>query len=257
MEDDQVYVLTDQGAAELRSGATTLSPRELELLVRIDGIHTVADLRHSMVADAGAFFESSLAALRRAGLVALADHDAFALQLQAEWNRLVEAEGHPEADLRLSSLRRDGYQVGFARRRITQPAADAGPLRAALVEDDPQLAGFVSALLSLHGFETTVAGCRAEVLATFRRRPVPDLILLDVTLPDVDGFDILANLRCRTSFDAVPVIMLTGHATREAVIRGLAGGADGYITKPFDLDTLETVLREVTALLPAPATAAG
>ena len=257
MHDDHVFELTARGQAELRGSATALSPREIELLVRIDGNQTVADLRQSMASgEADGSFDATLAELRRAGLIAVADRDAFALQLQEDWNKLALAAGRSEADARLASLTRHGYHVGFGRRRFTRPPEGAHALRAVVVEDDPQFASFVATLLALDGFQTTTAACRAEVLAAFRQRPVPDLILLDVTLPDVGGFDILASLRRHAAFDEVPVIMVTGKTTRAAVLQGLAGGADGYITKPFDPQTLETVVRGVAALPPAPGTAA-
>ncbi|MBM3347930.1 MAG: response regulator [Betaproteobacteria bacterium] len=74
----------------------------------------------------------------------------------------------------------------------------------------------------------------------------PDAVLLDVILPDANGFDILARIRQHPVLKAIPVIILTARATREDVLHGLAGGADGYITKPFDPDTL---LRGVRAVL--------
>lgn len=61
-----------------------------------------------------------------------------------------------------------------------------------------------------------------------------DLVLLDVGLPGLDGFEVLAKLRETWSATALPVIMLTGHASREAILRGLRLGANDYVTKPFD-----------------------
>jgi DNA-binding response OmpR family regulator len=74
------------------------------------------------------------------------------------------------------------------------------------------------------------------------------MVLLDVTLPDTNGFDILARMRQHPQLKSIPVIMLTGRANREDVMRGLAGGADGYITKPFDRDVLLTGIRAVLGL---------
>ncbi len=67
---------------------------------------------------------------------------------------------------------------------------------------------------------------------------MPDLILLDVQLPDGNGFDILARMRQHPVLKNMPVIMLTAEATRESVLRGLQLGADGYVTKPFEPDVL-------------------
>ncbi|QJW85673.1 response regulator transcription factor [Ramlibacter terrae] len=86
------------------------------------------------------------------------------------------------------------------------------------------------------------------MLSEFRKPPVPNPVLLDVMLPDVDGFEVLASLRRHPAFGKVPIIMLTGKATREAVLQGLNGGADGYITKPFEPDALMTAVRTVLGM---------
>jgi DNA-binding response OmpR family regulator len=67
-------------------------------------------------------------------------------------------------------------------------------------------------------------------------------------LPDVNGFDILQRLKAHPALKAVPVIMLTADAARESVMRGLAGGADGYITKPFERAKLLGGVRAVLGL---------
>ncbi len=94
------------------------------------------------------------------------------------------------------------------------------------------------------------ASNRAEVIAEFQRPPLPDLVLLDVVLPDADGFDILIRMRQHPVLKSVPVMMLTAKATREAVLKGLAGGADGYITKPFEADGLIKAIKSVLGLAP-------
>jgi len=67
-------------------------------------------------------------------------------------------------------------------------------------------------------------------------------------LPDADGFDILRKIREHPALRVVPVIMVTGNATREGVLKGLAAGADGYITKPFEPDNLVATIRAVLGL---------
>ncbi|HEX5286259.1 MAG TPA: response regulator, partial [Polaromonas sp.] len=93
-----------------------------------------------------------------------------------------------------------------------------------------------------------VAGCRAEIVAEIRKPPIPDLVLLDVMMPDADGFDILLRIRSHPALKDVPVIMLTAKASREAVLKGLAGGADGYITKPVETESLLQAVRTVVGL---------
>lgn len=249
MQNDEIYGLTPKGEQELRSSATTLSAAELDLLVRIDPTLAVAQLKAAVPADAAAGFEATLQRLRMLGLVAPVQLDTFAMQLEAELASFAQAVEGAEADAGLRSLQRSGYFVEIARRPArAAPPQPGQPLAAVVVEDDPNLARFVSSYLAFGGFSVRTASNRAEVLAEFRKPPVPNLVILDVMLPDVDGFDVLGSLRRHPAFRNVPVIMLTGKATREAVLKGLAGGADGYITKPFEPDALMAAVRTVLGL---------
>jgi len=103
-------------------------------------------------------------------------------------------------------------------------------------------------VLASEGFKVHVAKDRAEIVAELRRPPRPDLVLLDVSLPDVDGFEVLLKIRAHPVLKILPVVMLTAKATREAVLSGLAGGADGYITKPFEIDVLLKAVKVVLGL---------
>jgi two-component system, OmpR family, response regulator len=80
-----------------------------------------------------------------------------------------------------------------------------------------------------------------------------------VMLPDISGFDILQRVRGHPALRHVPIIMITGKATREDVMRALAAGANGYITKPFEFDVLTAAIKAVLGLgiEPPPAEAAG
>jgi DNA-binding response OmpR family regulator len=73
-------------------------------------------------------------------------------------------------------------------------------------------------------------------------------MILDVVLPDVNGFDVLQKMKTHPALKAVPVIMLTAEAKRESVMRGLVGGADGYITKPFEKAVLIAGVKAVLGL---------
>lgn len=129
-------------------------------------------------------------------------------------------------------------------------------LTAVVVDDEPMLAKFIQSYLSFEGFKVRTAANRAEIVAALREPPIPDLILLDVMLPDADGFDILERVRQHSALKNVPVIMLTAKTTRESVIRGLTGGADGYITKPFGAEALMQAVRAVVGLPEDPAASA-
>jgi CheY-like chemotaxis protein len=246
VDDAAVYGLTDRAELQLRSGLTTLDAQDLALLIRFDGTLTVAELRGSLDVCAQPAFPEILRRFQREGLLQRVAVDPFTLHLKQEVKNLASCTGSEQADAGLSSLQRTGFFVEIAQaRRPQQPRTGTGPLDVVLVEDDPMLAKFTRSYLALNGMTVRLAANRAEVLAEIRRPPRPDLFLLDVMLPDVDGFRLLQRIREHPVLRSVPVIMLTGKATREAVLRGLAGGADGYLTKPFQPDTLMRAVHTV------------
>ena len=102
--------------------------------------------------------------------------------------------------------------------------------RILLVDDDPNIARLVQLYLEKEGWEVESAARGDDALTAFRRHE-PDLILLDVMLPGLDGWQVLKSVRAQGS---VPVIMLTAKDETFDKVLGLELGADDYITKPFD-----------------------
>ena len=249
MQDLQIYTLTSKGENELRGSGTMLSPTHIELLVRIDGRLTIGQLRASMSAISAHVFDSTLQDLIDLRMLVKAETDLFAEQFQLHLDKSVLSLAEAEADSGTSSLTRAGYYVGIARKRGPARVLKPGEvLSAVVVEDELILAKFIQSYLSFEGFQVRLATKRAEIVAEFNNPITPDLILLDVMLPDADGFDVLLRIRRHPVLKNVPVIMLTGKATREAVIQGLASGADGYITKPFQAEALTSAIRTVLGL---------
>ncbi|MFC5497924.1 response regulator transcription factor [Caenimonas terrae] len=229
---------------------TSLSPNELEFLVRVDGSLSLAQIQAGMPAVTQDAFASLFRGLRDRRLLEPTQADPLALQLQACLNQMALPVSDAKADSGVSSLRSSGFYVEIARERsLARPPG--GVLTAIVVEDEPTLARFIQSYLAFEGFQVRLASNRSEIVAEFSKPPVPDLILLDVLLPDADGFDILSRVRQHKALSQVPVVMLTGKATREAVLKGMAGGADGYVTKPFEAESLLRVVRAVVGL-PAP-----
>jgi CheY-like chemotaxis protein len=257
MHNDEIFGLTPLGEQQLRSSATTLSASELDLLVRIDPTLSVARLRAAVPAEMAPHFQQTMDRLRNKGLIAPIQLDTFAMQLEQELANFSQHKSDPEAEAGIRSLKRSGYYVSVARKNgAVAPPAAGKALTAVVVEDDPNLSKFVSSYLTFAGFTVRTAANRAQVLAVFREPPIADVVLLDVMLPDVNGFDVLGSLRRHPAFRTVPVVMLTGKSTREDVLRGLAGGADGYVTKPFEPDALMAAVRTVLGL-PQPSTGLG
>ena len=112
-----------------------------------------------------------------------------------------------------------------------------------VIDDEPNIRDLVQAALRFHGFEVSTAGSGEEGLALARSER-PDLILLDVLLPDISGFDVCRRLRDED--DDVPVIYLTARDTPSDTVTGLSLGGDDYVTKPF---SLEALIARVRALL--------
>lgn len=103
--------------------------------------------------------------------------------------------------------------------------------RILVVDDDPVLSELVSYILRAEGYEAVVANDGEEGLRKFQATQ-PDLVVLDVTMPEMDGFEVCKRIRAVSS---TPVIMLTAQGSEDAIVRGLDIGADDYVTKPFQL----------------------
>ncbi|WP_246063592.1 MULTISPECIES: response regulator transcription factor [Nonomuraea] len=115
--------------------------------------------------------------------------------------------------------------------------------RLLIVEDDPNILELLAASLRFAGFDVTTAKSGLDAVAAVQRHR-PDLVVLDVMLPDLDGFEIVRRLRgggLRT-----PVVFLTARDETEDKIRGLTIGGDDYVTKPF---SLEEVIARIHAVL--------
>ncbi len=118
------------------------------------------------------------------------------------------------------------------------------PHRVLVVEDDPEVTDMLSLYLGSRGYavegvhsgEEAIARC----LETF-----PHVILMDITLPDIDGFEVCSQLRRQPRTAHIPIIFLTKRSKRSERLTGLGLGADDYITKPFDLEELYLRIRNL------------
>jgi twitching motility two-component system response regulator PilG len=112
-----------------------------------------------------------------------------------------------------------------------------------IVEDEESLLKLESILLTSRGYEVKgVADGRAALEAMISMKP--DLVLLDIMLPEIDGFEVCRQIKSNESSRHVPVIMLTAKKSREDMVKGEQVGADWYITKPFkSAMVIETIQR--------------
>jgi CheY-like chemotaxis protein len=261
-DDEAVYALTRKGEAEIRGAKTSLTSSALELLVRIDGKTSIGNIRAGMSNLSRDEFDMTFDSLLHNGIITPATAgDDGTLQFDGPSgiatplvpSAAAMSKATREAAAGVTSLQQQGFFVRIAKRPAGRPQlpVDRKPL-AIVVEDEPHLAKFLKHFLALEGFEVRLAGNRDEIVQAIRQPPRPDLVLLDVMLPDADGFDVLMKIREHPALHEVPIIMLTAKTTREAVIKGLAGGADGYITKPFQTDVLIKAIKTMFGMSDTP-----
>lgn len=121
-----------------------------------------------------------------------------------------------------------------------------------VVDDDVQVLRLVRRILEKNGYQVITADSGESALVAFDQQPV-DLVVLDITLPGIDGYTVCQHIR---TFSRVPIIMLTAHVGNEEAVKGLNAGADDYVTKPFSAEVLlarvRAVLRRSQATFPTP-----
>ncbi len=114
-----------------------------------------------------------------------------------------------------------------------------------VVEDDPDARKALRLILKLDGFDVSTAATGQEAIQALQADP-PDLLVLDVILPDQDGYEVCRQVRANPSTARVPIVMLSGKADPESVARGLATGADDFLAKPIKPSKLTKCLRSVS-----------
>jgi two-component system response regulator MprA len=139
--------------------------------------------------------------------------------------------------------------VSIVERRVVESGAvGKRSVRILVVEDEPSIASFVRRGLHFEGYEVDVAADGASALRALRDRP-PDLLVLDLMVPGVDGLEIARRLRAAEIAErspAIPILMLTARDAVADRVQGLRSGADDYLVKPFDFEEL---LARIEALL--------
>lgn len=121
------------------------------------------------------------------------------------------------------------------------------PEKILVIDDDENTLWLIGTLLQHHGFEVVKTASATDALDILRAQPV-DLVLLDVMMPDMDGWEVCRRIRETT---AVPIIFITAKSSVKDVVKGLEIGGDDYVVKPFDnhelLARIRTQLRRGTA----------
>ncbi|MDY7040006.1 MAG: response regulator [Chloroflexota bacterium] len=116
--------------------------------------------------------------------------------------------------------------------------------RIMVVDDDPDVSAMLRTYFSMQGYEVDIVSYGADVLSNCHHHR-PDLVLLDIMLPDLDGYEVCRELRADPYTNRIPIIFLTQKDSRTDRLAGLSLGSDDYITKPFNVEELKLRVRNV------------
>lgn len=118
-----------------------------------------------------------------------------------------------------------------------------------LVEDHAPLLRSMAFLLEVAGFDVLTASDGAEALNVLRKQ-IPDLVISDVSMPNMDGYELLQRLRSSTQWHKLPFIFASARYDMDDLMYGLELGANDYVPKPFDIyDVLDSIQRTVPGLI--------
>lgn len=118
--------------------------------------------------------------------------------------------------------------------------------RILIVDDEPNIVISLEYLMKREGWETSVAADGEAALEALEKgRPPPDLVILDVMLPKLNGFEVCKRIRAEPRWRSLQILMLTAKGRETEVAKGLGLGADAYVTKPFSTQDLVAQIRHM------------
>ena len=262
MNDKTEYQTSDKGRAELAAKPGVLKPGMKGLLAAVGDNATVEGLRVKF--PKAGDIAAGLAQLMKDGYVELktaAPHKPAAAGPAAPLDNLFnEKPKEPTvhqlkmAEGTLSGARRlkAGYQISIINRpgKPLLPNGGEGQKHVVMIIDSHEAEALEAARTMMQGgFDVRGAASKADIVNALGKRPLPDLILMDVDLNDVVGLDLLGKLREHAELKDTPIIVVTARAERDDIVAALAYGASGYLNKPVKPETL---LRHVKDALGIP-----
>lgn len=254
MMDERIYSRTAKGRAKLRTPEAGLSRSKSKVLELLDGKQSLGVLTEAMAAMDRANFMGVIGEFEKQGLIQLPkdeteiDRPTATVEV-TELGPQESVQAWAEANRGALKLKEDGFYANPGRVAPSARSHGIDSLHVLVIDDDDDIVKLLSLLLQDKGHVVTSALTGFQGLAELKKPVVPDLVLLDVMLPDHDGFDILAAIRGNSRLSRLPVIMVTGKVDSADVMKGLTYGADGYIFKPFKWATLYECIQAVTGYL--------
>lgn len=253
MDTSQIYSTTGKGLVELKTGTANLSPFQAKVLALIDGASSIAAIASRLnEANAAQQLPQALEALVKLELIHVFDDEiseeignSSLPEIEVlELSPTESVQAWAEAQRGTRELEEKGFYSPPASRHASHEAG-ANVNHILIVEDDATTAEVLNFLLTENGFQAVAVADGDAAWAELQKRPLPDVVLLDVMLPGRDGFEILAQIRNTPHLKSLPVIMVTSQIKDEYVMRGLREGADGYVFKPFKWETLHACIKNV------------
>lgn len=266
MSDSNAYRMTDKGRSEVSARPGLLKPGLKGLLAAV-GNNASAETLRKKFPKAGDI-AAALAQLARDGYIealpaidakpaaakpapAVADDDLDMSSLFAKppkeptLHKLREAEGTISGTRRLKA----GYQISIVNRPGRPLPARSGRKHGILLIDGHEAEALQAARdLMQAGFDLRGAATKAEIVRALGQKPLPDLIVMDVDLPDAVGLDLLGKLHEHPELKDTPILVVTARAERDDVVAALAYGASGYLNKPVKPEVLLRHIKDALGL---------
>ena len=154
----------------------------------------------------------------------------------------------PKFRIGVAKLEVDGFFVSVARRATAARLPEV--CKVMIVEDEPVTRAVLQKVLSTDGFHAYAAVDAAGLGMLLKAHGLPHLIMLDIELPKASGLQILARIRKHPRMEKIPVLILTSRSDMQDVARGMALGANGYMSKPATVESLRAMLRQILGALP-------
>lgn len=254
MAEKVVYTQTAKGREELSATPGDLGPNLKALLGMFDGQATVEDLQRKLDKVPLDRLLAALDTLVKEGFLEplasapVSDDLDFASYMERPTPMPTAKQRQDAEQATLTSMRalkQSGFFVNIISRSGKRIPPRSGDTYSILIMDGDQASTLLLAReLMLAKFDVRSASREQEVMAELSKPP-PDLILMDVVLPDLVGIEILAKLREHPVFKSVPVIVVTSQAQHDDVVATLVYGANGFMTKPVEPKTLLESVRSV------------
>ena len=251
---ERSYRLTAAGRAawEGQDAAVPADYRRILWMMDVQGEGGVADALSKLYP--AEMLEEWLSELEEIGLIERipAGEEGFVPRAADRTQALDQAHVSEAARIAGATLARSGAYLALDRlRRRPLAVKERADTVILIVEDDPDQLALADLRISMAGYKVRIAGSVNGFLQALVDDGAPDLLLLDIMLPDGDGYDVLSKMRRHQALGSLPIVLLTARNEPADIGRGLALGADGYITKPYTKNILADVVERVLKRAPA------